>query len=310
MYGFQNYNFGHDEWDNSTQRLREWIWERNKDVYWRMPIAFGPMPGPRQVPLNLARIGQRPTFTTASIKFKTSRTLLQTFFPPLRSGWTFSAPDTVAYATFSQTTLNNLAWLGGSGYHHLGLYIHGVECALKDGTTSKGTYLPILFESLADPILSGREELGMPKVYSSIDIYRGSTSYRVRTGWEGSCWGELLFQGLEEVEATANDSGHEDASILTYKYIPLTGAENKGKAAEEYPVLLDTAADRQSESKVLKTYKANKAQFTVDSLSMELLPTLHHIVSRLAEIPVYDVVEAKVVEGEGVPTLSGARPLV
>jgi hypothetical protein len=33
------YNFGFDEFDNSTQRLREWKWSRQPASYWRMPIV-------------------------------------------------------------------------------------------------------------------------------------------------------------------------------------------------------------------------------------------------------------------------------
>ncbi|OQE12794.1 hypothetical protein PENFLA_c062G08054 [Penicillium flavigenum] len=189
MHSFTNFNFGHDEWDNSTQRLREWTWNQIPNPYWRMPIAFGPMPGPRQTHLGVPRDGTKSKFTMASIKFKTSRTVLQNLFPPGRKGWRFTSPDTIAYASFSQTTLNNMEWLGGSGYKHIGLYIHGVEYVKDDGSVIKGTYLPILFESLTDPIVSGREELGMPKLYTSVDVYRRSSSYRIRTGWEGALWG-------------------------------------------------------------------------------------------------------------------------
>lgn len=311
VWEFQNYNFGHDEWDNSTQKLREWTWKRNQRAYWRMPIAFGPMPGPRQTHFGIAQNSQKSTFTTASIKFKTSRTVLETLFPPMRSGWRFSVLNTVAYATFSQTTLNKLDWLGGSGYNHIGLYIHGAEYTREDGSVVKGAYLPVLFESLTDPIISGREELGMPKIYSSIDVYRRNTSYRVRTGWEGSLWGNFLLQGLEEVEPSSpTEEKPKEEALLTYKYLPATGPGNKGKAAEEYPVIWDASADKESTTKVLKTYKAQKASFAIDSLDLEQLPTLHHVISRLTEIPIYDIVDAKVVEGEGVPDLAGARPII
>ncbi|EMC98606.1 hypothetical protein BAUCODRAFT_30880 [Baudoinia panamericana UAMH 10762] len=311
MFGFTNFNFGHDEWDHSTQRLREWSWKRNPHVYWRMPIAFGPMPGPRQTHFGLVRDGSRSTFTTASIKFKTSRTLLQNLFPPMRKGWRFRSPGTVAYASFSQTTLNKMEWLGGSGYNHLGLYIHGVEYVKENGTVYSGTYLPILYESLTDPIVSGREELGMPKLYSSIDIYRRATSYRIRTGWQGALWGNFHLQELEEMDTaavTGSISGEADDGILAYKYIPKAGRANKGIAAEEH-VTFDPFAEAEPKPRVLRYYKANRASFEIDALDWEQLPTMHHVVSRLAELPIYEIVGAKVVEGEGVPDVSSARPV-
>ncbi|EAT85338.2 hypothetical protein SNOG_07872 [Parastagonospora nodorum SN15] len=311
MYGFTNYNFGHDEYDNATQRFREWQWKLMPNPYWRMPIAFGPMPGPRQTHLGVPRNGNDSTFTTASIKFKTSRTLLQNLFPPGRRGWRFKNPGTVAYASFSQTTLNKMEWLGGSGYNHIGLYIHGVEYEKKDGSTVDGSYLPILFESLTDPIVSGREELGMPKLYTSVDIYRRSNSYRIRTGWEGALWGDFHLEDLAEVDPLSEKgaiSGEADAGILAYKYIPKTGFRNKGMAAEEHAVW-DRFAAATTTPKPQKIYKAGKASFKIDPLNWEELPTLHHIISRLAELPVYEVVGAKVVEGMGVPDVSTAGPI-
>ncbi|KAF2812721.1 FAD binding domain protein [Mytilinidion resinicola] len=311
MYGFSHYNFGHDEWDNSTQKLREWTWKRNADVYWRMPIAFGPMPGPRQTVYGVARDSTQSTFTTASIKFKTSRTLLQNLFPPGRSGWSFKSPGTVAYASISQTTLNKMEWLGGSGYKHIGLYIHGVEYEKKNKETISGSYLPLLFESLTDPIVSGREELGMPKLYTSVDVHRRQTSYRIKTGWEGATWGEFNLEGLQEVDSSSESgaiSGERDDGILAYRYMPTVGRENKGKPAEEYTVF-DASNDVTPKPKPQRFFKAAKATFKIDALDWEALPTLHHIISRLQELPVYEIVGAKVVEGVGVPDVSTARPV-
>ena len=311
VYGFTNYNFGHDEWDNSTQRLRERMWKRIPNPYWRMPIAFGPMPGPRQNHLGLPRNGTKSTFTTASIKFKTSRTVLQNLFPPGRRGWRFSAPDTVAYASFSKTTLNKMEWLGGSGYSHIGLYVHGVEYVKQDGTVIRGSYLPILFESLTDPIVSGREELGAPKLYTSVDIYRRASSYRIRTGWQGAHWGHFLLEDLVEVDPASTPggfSGEADEGILAYKYIPKTGAANKNQAAEEYAVF-DPFSEAVPVPRPHRVWTSSKASFQIDPLDWEQLPTLHHVISRLAELPVYEIVSARVVEGEGVPDVSGMRPI-
>ncbi|KAF2500883.1 FAD binding domain-containing protein [Lophium mytilinum] len=311
MNEFSNYNFGHDEWDNSTQKLREWTWKRNPNIYWRMPIAFGPMPGPRQTAYGVVRDGTQSTFTTASIKFKTSRTLLQNLFPPGRPGWSFKSPGTVAYASISQTTLNKMEWLGGSGYKHIGLYIHGVEYETKNKETLSGTYLPLLFESLTDPIVSGREELGMPKLYTSVDVYRRQTSYRIKTGWEGATWGEFNLEGLQEVDPSSESgaiSGEADDGILAYRYMPKVGRENKGKPAEEYTIF-DASKDLTPKPKPQRFFKAAKATFKIDALDWEALPTLHHVISRLQELPVYEIVGAKVVEGVGVPDVSTARPV-
>jgi 2-polyprenyl-6-methoxyphenol hydroxylase-like FAD-dependent oxidoreductase len=310
MIEHTNYNLGHDEFDNATQRLREYKWAQTPQIYWRMPIQFGPMPGPRQSHAGVMRNALESTFTTASIKFKTSRTVLQNLFPPGNKNYRFKSPGTVAYASFSQTTLNKMEWLGNSGYNHLGLYIHGVEYTKSNDEVVSGTYMPILFESLTDPIVSGREELGMPKLYSAIDVYRGAESYRINTSWQGSQWGNFRLEGLKAVtdmsNVTGKISGEDDDGILVYRYVPRVGRENKGLAAEEYPVFVPYKEDM-PQPVMQRVWQASRATFKIDPLDWDCLPTLHHVISRLAEIPVYEILNAKVVEGVGVPDVGAAR---
>lgn len=311
MLEFTNYNYGHDEFDHAAQRLREWKWAQRPSTYWRMPRAFGPMPGPRQTHDSRPRDGKDSTFVTASIKIKTSRTVLQNLFPPGSASWRFKSPGTVAYCSFSQTTLDKMEWLGDSGYNHLGLYIHGVEYTKSNGEVVSGTYMPILFESLADPIISGREELGMPKLYSSIDVERDSKSYHIRTSWNGMTWGRFELNGLKESSQMNGTTGKisgdtTDEGILVDRYVPSVGRENKGKADAQYAVF-DRFNDAELKPEVQRILRSDKANLVLNPRDWSALPTLHHIIDRLAEIPVYGVVSAQVVEGVGVPDVSSAR---
>lgn len=272
-------------------------------------MAFGPMPGPRQSSSGISRQATHSTFTTASIKFKTSRTLLQNLFPPNSTSYKFKSPGTVAYASFTQTTLDKMEWLGGSGYNHIGLYIHGVQYVKKNGDVINGTYMPILFENLADPIVSGREELGMPKLYASIDVFQRDNSYRISTGWQGAQWGSFTLEGLQEADpssAVGSVSGEDDEGIFAYKYIPKVGRSTKGEAESEYPTFVPFAED-EPKPVVNKVRYATSANVKIDALDWEALPTLFHVISRLQEVPVYEVVSAKVVSGLGIPDVSAAR---
>ncbi|KAF2195065.1 FAD-binding domain-containing protein, partial [Zopfia rhizophila CBS 207.26] len=299
MMEYSTYNFGHDEWDHSTEKFRQWGWSQKPNLFWRMPISFGPMPGPRQDFFGMPRDPTYSTFVTASFKFKTSRTLLQNLLPT--AAFKFTSPGTVAYASFSQTTLNGMHWLGGGGYRHFGLYIHGVQYTRKDGSVVHGTYLPILFENLTDPIVSGREELGMPKLYCAIEIHQRTHSYHIQASWQGVSFCDLALEGLREVgpgSEAGTIGGEADDGILAYKYIPRVG--ERGKADVEHATFVPHAEESKVvPSKVNKVRKASSASIKFESRDWEALPTLHHVVSRLAEIPVYEVVGAKVVEGNG-----------
>ncbi|KAL1897604.1 hypothetical protein Sste5346_003910 [Sporothrix stenoceras] len=307
MTEYSQYNFGHDEWDNSTNLFRKWQWARNPNVFWRMPISFGPMPGPRQTHGGVVRDGLNSTFTNASIKFKTSRTLLQNLFPT--ESFSFKGPGTIAYASFSQTTLNKMHWLGGGGYRHIGLYIHGVQYTKKNGEVVDGTFLPLLFESLTDPIVSGREELGMPKLYCSVDIYQRSSCYKVQCGWEGSKFATMSLEGLKPDDPASDQGtigGESDDGIFAYRYIPCVG--ERGKADVEHTTFIEHAQEaKNTPQKVLSVQRATNSSVKFDALDWEALPTLHHIISRVAEIPIYEIVSAKVVSGLGVSDVSSAR---
>lgn len=343
MVKYTFYNFGHDEWDFSTQKLREWQWSQMPALYWRQPCAFGPMPGPRQRYMGESRDGTQSTATTASIKFKTSRTVLQNFFPSGHKSLNFLSPSTFAFASFVTVTLDKMEWLGGQGYTYWGLYIHGVQCTRAEGSTVKGSYLPVLIEDLTDPILSGREELGLSKVFSDIGIERPPDRYSITTSWRGSTWAKFEIEGLEEVSApeagsgdqsAANDaplvpapatiSASEDAQFIYHRYIPSNGrvtpfaAGITEKAAGEdsiayIPLTTDTDTHDHANPppRVLRSFKASpaKARISITPLDWQKLPTLHHIASRLAEVPVYEIVEAKVEEAVGVGDLSSWRRL-
>ncbi|KAK4986152.1 hypothetical protein LTR50_005524 [Elasticomyces elasticus] len=313
MMEYVSYNFGHDEWHYSTQMLRKWQWSRTPALRWRMPLSFGPMPGPRQDFLGRSRSGAHSTFTTASITFETSRTLLQTLLPT--PAFSFASPGTIATASFSATMLGKMDWLGGGGYNLLGLNLHGVQYTKKDGSRITGTFLAVLFENLTDPIVTGREELGMPKLYCALDVFRRKESTFINASWKGASFGEWEWEGLEPVDipptngesgsgklsggATTSFSpnGFEDQGILAYRYVPAVGRE--GKADAEYAVFVPR--NKASEApRVRTTFRAKKASFRFNKRNWDELPTLHHIAAGLAELPIYKVLEGKIVEGEGV----------
>ena len=318
-----NYNFGHDEWDYSSQMLREWEWSQNPSLLWRMPTAFGPMPGPRQDHYGRPHDNSKGTFKTASMKFRTSKTVLQNMLPT-KGNLKFAAPDTTAYATFAVTQLDNMEWLGGKGYNHFGLYIHGVQHTATDGSTVQGTYLPILFENLANPILSGRDELGFPKLFADLNLTKGTDEWNLQAGWMDSSFCKMTLSDLQDAPATngtaavTEASEHvpappQDTGLLVHKYFPATspaGSRERGQADVEYTAFLSNAEDAKTvERKVERTLKAGSASISFDALDWKALPTLHHVVARLQEVPVYEVVEAKIVEGSGVSDVSPMKRL-
>lgn len=227
--------------------------------------------------------------------------------------------DSKCCATFSLSSLGNLQWLGGNGYNHFGLYIHGIEYTKKNGDKVTGSYLPVLFENLADPIISGREELGMPKVYATLDVTRDAGTWKLRGGWMGNHFLDVSITGLEAKAISNGMQGSglpqvgQEEGLFFHKYIATTaptGSKERGKADVEYVGIVPNVEEAKAPRQVDSLMIADRAEIKFDALDWKKLPTLHHIVARLAEIPVYEVVEAKVTEGLGASDVRGARRLV
>ncbi|KAK3328902.1 hypothetical protein B0H66DRAFT_6119 [Apodospora peruviana] len=316
MMAFRDYNFGHDEIDHASNIFKRWKWAKKPDMYWRMPIAFGPFPGPLQDADGRRRVADSPSgrFTTMTVKFKTSRTFLETLFPT--DEFRFKSPDTVTTATFSATNLDNLAWIGGKGYTHFGLYVHGVQYVKKDGTVIDGTYLPVLFESLADSVVSGREELGISKLFCDIDFHHDSKQNTgcMTASWRGAVFANICLSGLEQDDNLTAEDGTicgepDEEGILVYQYIPAVGAPGKADAKYACEAKVRSArVEKVSRASPRASSGSGVApQVKIDARDWKALPTLHHVMSVLAEVPIYEIVGAKVVEGSGAPDFSSSR---
>lgn len=157
----------------------------------------------------------------------------------------------------------------------------------------------------------------MPKLWSELDIQKsddGTDDWKLTAGWLGAQFCTMSISAL--VEVTEQPPGRtldtQDDGLLWYKYIPRSGTMNNTETRQadaEYTVFLSHVEEAKVERKVKKSWKGT-GHISFDALDTKRLPTVHHIVERLAEIPVYEVVEAKVVQGEGVSDVSSARQLL
>ena len=284
----------------------------------RSPTTFGPFPGPRQTFDGYTRNGDHSTSVEAFVTFRTTQSSIRSLLPEIFS---FQESGNDAFVTIAPKELGNLEWLGGRGYRLLSVYIHGVRYVASDGRVYDGTYLPVVWEDLADPIVSGREELGYPKIFASLDIDRTETSYTSTASWMGTTFCHFELKNLKPASPQAESDvvtnirsgvlpklAARDGNLLLFRYIPAVGLP--GMADAEYPVFV-SADDEARLQKVItrQTFTAHPSEATfhwITSGAREL-PTLHHIVKRLADIPVLEVVACGLTEKRGGGDLSSAR---
>ncbi len=258
---------------------------------YRMPTHFGPMPGPRQGPSGqryACRDDPRQHIVHAAFAAPIER--LEAFMPP-----GFQAARGELHATFSY--MSEIAWLAGRGYNTFGLTIPAIYES-GEGPVA-GDLMLVLWENMADPIISGREELGFSKLYCDLPPPMETPGRLLcRASWDGCGFATLRLEGLGTGAPPAAPPS-QSQGLLHYKYVPRTGAP--GVADAEYAVLTPAVGGH---LRVESTVTAAAATLDWRRSSWEELPTLHHIVEALAEVPLGPCLAASVSVTRGAKDLS------
>lgn len=276
------------------------------NLHFRMPVTFGPYPGPRQSFYGYRRNGAISTNVEAYITFKTTKSSLVNLLP---KNFTFQMPGPDAYVTIAPKRLDKLEWLGGRGYNLYSYYIHGIKYISENGNSYNGTFLPVLWEDMADPIISGREELGFPKLFAELDIQHTANSFSMRASWQGTEFSQFLLQNLKELtddggvpRLSPKEAGTDDG-ILLYRYIPSIG--RPGYADTEYPVFVSFAEEGKiQQATVVRRFTASTGKFNWIPSTWENLPTLNHIIIQLLKVQNLEILRCGLIEKEGVPDFS------
>ena len=161
-----------------------------------MPVGFGPFPGPRQIPHPGRCEPSTSRRTVASVTYLTGREDIRELLPPC------FLPGPEPTVTVEIQKLENLDWLAGRGYSTWGVKFPAIFPSAKGDV--EGDFLAVLWENLADPILSGREELGFAKIWCDIDEEAPVGDGKKYSGrWLGHPFAELELTGLREATGPA-----------------------------------------------------------------------------------------------------------
>ncbi|KFA70907.1 hypothetical protein S40288_10148, partial [Stachybotrys chartarum IBT 40288] len=304
---FMNYNFGHDEWHNSTHALNKVIWSQDPHSYWSSPISFGPVVVPSEGQPTQPVDAKSLTYTA---RFKASAAYLKTLFPT--EAFRFARPGTVGEISFNFTEVEAST---GSGCKRssLGLSLHGVEYQKVGGSKVVGSFLVVLFESSDYPQSSSPVELGLPKVYCNIQAVKNDKALNVTCSSAGKTFLELNYEGLEPIGETNIVSG--EASIecikpgpsgppkplveegtLWYRSVPTVGGSGKADAA--YPVFAASVSPGTPEKpQYVETGTGCDIKFL--PADWEGFSVIRHIAKGLAEISLYEAVRVTVEKVDG-----------
>ena len=126
--------------------------ELNLKPQYRMPRVFGALPGPRNVPKDKQNLPNNESELVVAVNALTDAKLLQELLPP------DCTLDGEPLLTVSMTFKSNIGWLAGRGYSILRTSFR-IAYESKTHGRLTGNFIPVLWENLADPIMTGREEL-------------------------------------------------------------------------------------------------------------------------------------------------------
>ncbi|MFT4266165.1 MAG: acetoacetate decarboxylase family protein [Xenophilus sp.] len=179
----------------------------------RMPRVFGALPGPRNVPASRRGLRNNQHSMSLLVSFDTDGDALAQLLPP---GCQLDGPPVV---TVSLTYLSSIGWLAGRGYSIL-VVGFPIRHTTASGEVLLGKFVPVVWENLADPIITGRDELGWSKLYADIPpaVIVGD-GYHGRALWDGFKFFDIAVRDAQEaplLQPAMEGSFH-------YKYVPTTG---------------------------------------------------------------------------------------
>ncbi|MDK3018817.1 acetoacetate decarboxylase family protein [Pseudodonghicola flavimaris] len=259
---------------------------------YRMPVMFGPTVGPRQGPEGEVFDGSEAPFSVTTVRFLSDAARLEALLPP---GFALNGAPVV---TVEHTILHDLAWLAGRSYSMLGVKLPVVFTGAEE--TLRGALLTVLWENRAEPILSGREELGFNKVYCELpEPLVVGDSRTCRASWDGFEFFRLRLSGLRPATPPAPVASD---GVLHYAYMPPMGREEPHEARTR--VMLSPTPARASR---VELYQTGAAEIAFAPARFDQMPTMFQIVNVLADLPVLEIRGASVLKARGKGDLRDQR---
>ncbi|MFC2034747.1 acetoacetate decarboxylase family protein [Chloroflexota bacterium] len=269
-------------------------------MLYRMPTHFGPSLGPRQGKDGSKFINiDSPKTTYVSVSFITNQEQLEVLLP---DGFTMGAEPVV---TVQASYITEIEWLAGRGYNTLGVSWPAIFNGKQDRVSGK--FLSVLWENLADPIITGRDELGYNKVYC--ELPEPATLFdqmRCVATWQGFQFMDMKLSNLKQLSANEILTTTADTSnngILHFKYIPKTG--DWGKADIAYATFSPAA----NPNRVIKEAWQGDGFLKFHPATWEELPTLFSIVNTFHNLEIKEYRSAMIIKTVGGKDWSDQRIL-
>jgi hypothetical protein len=257
----------------------------------RMPFGLGPASGPRNMPADRAHLRFDGDVTQVSVTVAADRDRLARIVPPR----CVLGDDPVVEVQYMR--LARLGWLAGRSYNVLALRVPLVFHAAAGPIAC--TFMPVLWEDMADPILTGREELGSPKLFADIaDPCRVGETWRGHASWDGFRFFEL------ETDALAPDHTPPvpRTPTLLHRYHARTGAWHEADIDQ-----MTIAGPGEAPPARVHERRIGRGRIGFVRPRWEDMPTQYTFVNALADLDLPAQGEARLVRSSGMMDLAAQR---
>ncbi|MBM4227265.1 MAG: hypothetical protein FJ164_05920 [Gammaproteobacteria bacterium] len=245
---------------------------------YRMPSHFGPMFGPRNIPPGVVLDHTRfPRSTVVTYRFLSTHEALSAHLPP---GFELAGEPVVS---LDIAYLTEIPWLAGRGYHLALLSWPATFKGTQD--TETGRFAAVLFENFADPIITGRDELGHPKIFCEIPpLIVRDDEVVARLAWDGHEFLRVSIGGLTNEPPAQFRDDFPTSGWLQWKYIP--GTPPSAGPDASYPTHSpDPLAADIHPNVTIDSRQFGRAQLVRNEVRWEDMPTLWNVVNGIAGLP-------------------------
>ena len=245
---------------------------------YRMPAHFG-SPRIDGVPSLLYR-----DVTAVIVSYVTDRDKLAAYLPE-----PFEVADE-ALITVTYACNKDVDWLAGRGYNLIGVDAAARFNGQHDQLT--GTYQLVVWENLADAIISGREQSGIPKIYADIPEHRvideewQCSASHFGNGILDMTVKNLRVPSMEEIAAAQQANEGKD-NPMGWRYFPAVGG---------FGAALSEPTTFPFDSVITEAW-VGEGSIDWNRLTWEQNPTQFHIVNALADLPILEYRPAIISKG-------------
>ncbi|HOF96009.1 MAG TPA: acetoacetate decarboxylase family protein, partial [Methanoculleus sp.] len=166
-----------------------------------------------------------------------------------------------------------------------------------------GAYTLVVWENKTAPILGGREQTGIPKIYADIeDLHIVRPHYATTVSYEGSTFLTMNFEAAGPITGRDLDtlkSQFISMNTIGWRYIPKVGAP--GAELSQF-VLYPQGME-------VETAEIGRGSLKWTELTPMQSPVQYYIVNSLASLPMKRVTQAVLIEGRAILHAMGARAI-